>query len=125
MGNGRRIFSAILGLVFLALGGLPLLNAFKVIGFSLPTLPMIIFWVLALLGAIILIIDGFKEEQMGFGARKIIGIISFVIALILIVYGLGSFQILPFTLPALSIIIIDLVFILAGLFLIIGSFFQF
>jgi hypothetical protein len=125
MGAGRQIFSGVLGLIFLALGGIPLLNELKVISFNLPTVPMIIFWVLALVGAVLLIVDGFKEEQMGFGARKIIGIISFVIALILIVYGLGSFGILPFTLPAFSIIIIDIIFALAGLFLIIGAFVQF
>jgi hypothetical protein len=125
MGAGRQIFSGVLGLIFLALGGIPLLNELKVISFNLPTVPMIIFWILALVGAILLIVDGFKEEQMGFGARKIIGIISFVIALILIVYGLGSFNILPFTLPAFSMIIINIIFVLAGLFLIIGSFIQF
>jgi hypothetical protein len=125
MGYGRQIFSGVLGLIFFALGGIPLLNELKVISFNLPTVPMIIFWILALIGAILLIVDGFKEEQMGFGARKIIGIISFVIALILIVYGLGSFSILPFTLPAFSMIIINIIFVLAGLFLIIGAFVQF
>jgi hypothetical protein len=125
MGAGRQIFSGVLGLIFLALGGIPLLHSLKVISFSLPTVPTIIFWILALIGAVLLIVDGFKEEQMGFGARKIIGIISFVIALILIIYGLGSFNILPFALPGISVLVINIIFVLAGLFLIMGAFIQF
>ncbi len=121
MGSGRKTFSIILGLIFLALGGIPLLNSLNVIGFSLPTIPMIVFWILALLGALFLIIDGFKEGAE-FGAKKTIGMISIVFALILIVFGLGSFGILPFALPEVSVIIINILFAVAGLLLIIGGF---
>lgn len=121
MGSGRKAFSIILGLIFLVLGGIPLLNTLNVIGFSLPTIPTIIFWVLALLGALFLIIDGFKEGAE-IGAKKTVGIISIVFALILIVYGLGSFGILPFALPAVGEIVINILFAVAGLLLILGGF---
>ncbi len=122
MGSGRKTFSIILGLIFLALGGIPLLNALNVIGFSLPTVPMIVFWALALLGALFLIIDGFKEEAgFGSGGSKMIGIISIVLALVLIAFGLGSFGVLPFALPDVSMLIINILFTLAGLLLVVGG----
>jgi hypothetical protein len=121
MDDARKAFSVILGLVFLVLGVIPLLNYFKVISFSLPTVPLIILSILALAGAVMLVWDGFKEEQ-SFGSTKTIGIISIVIALILIVWGLNYFGILPFSLPSIAQLIIDIVFTLAGLLLIIGAF---
>ncbi len=123
MDDARKAFSVILGLVFLALGLIPLLNYFKVISFSLPTVPLIILSILALAGAVMLVIDGFKEESQGFtGANKAIGIISIIVALILIVWGLNYFGILPFSLPSIAQLIIDILFTLAGLLLIIGAF---
>lgn len=122
MGGGRKIFTAILGLVFLALGIIPLLNEFGIISFNLPTIPKIIFWVLALLGAVVLIIDGFKEERE-FGAAKTVGIISIVLALVLVVFGLGSFGVLPFAIPEFGMIVINILFVVAGIFLILGAFF--
>jgi hypothetical protein len=88
MGGGRKAFSIILGLIFLVLGAIPLLNYFNVISFSLPRLPMIVLSILALAGAIMLIVDGFKEEQGFTGATKAIGIASIIIALVLVVAGL-------------------------------------
>jgi hypothetical protein len=120
-GTGRKIFSVILGLIFLALGAIPLLNKFNVISFSLPRFPMMVLWILALLGAILLIYTGFKEAQ-NIGAAKIIGIISIVMALVLLAWGIGSFGILPFNIPAVGILIIDILFVLAGILLIIGVF---
>ena len=122
-GNARKIFSVVLGLIFLALGVIPLLNYFKVMSFSLPTVPLIALSILALAGAVMLVWDGFKEESQGFtGANKVIGIISIVVALILIVWGLNYFGILPFSLPSIAQLIIDIIFTLAGLLLIIGAF---
>jgi len=120
-GDARKVFSVILGLVFLALGVIPLLNYFKVISFSLPTVPLIVLSILALVGAVMLVIDGFKEEQ-SFGSTKTIGIISIVMALILIIYGLNYFGILPFSIPAVGGLIIDILFTIAGILLIIGAF---
>lgn len=120
-GAGRKIFSVILGLLFLALGGIPLLNNLKVISFQLPTIPMIVFWILALLGAIVLIIDGFSESRFGFGAPKVVGALSIILALVLVFYGLGSFGILPFAIPEIGIIVINILFVIAGLFLLIGG----
>lgn len=123
MGQGRKAFSIILGLIFLVLGVIPLLNYFNVISFSLPTIPLIILSILALAGAVMLIWDGFKEESQGIGgANKAIGIASIIVALILIVWGLNYFGILPFSLPSIAKLIIDIIFTLAGLLLVIGAF---
>jgi hypothetical protein len=121
MGGGRKAFSIILGLIFLVLGVIPLLNYFKVMSFSLPTVPLIVLSILALAGAVMLVIDGFKEGQ-SFGSTKVIGIISIIMALILIVYGLNYFGILPFSIPAVGGLIIDILFTIAGILLIIGAF---
>lgn len=121
IGTARKAISIILGLIFVVLGGLPLLNRFNLVSFTLPRLPMMVLWVLALIGAIVLIVDGFKETQ-NIGAAKAIGIASIVMALILIVWGIGSFGILPFTIPAVGILIIDIVFVVAGILLVIGTF---
>ncbi len=119
IGAARKAISVILGLIFIVLGALPLLNKFKILSFSLPTFPTMVLWVLALIGAIVLIIDGFKETQ---NMAKPIGIASIVMALILIVWGIGSFGILPFSIPAVGILIIDIIFVVAGILLVIGTF---
>jgi hypothetical protein len=121
IGGARKAMSIILGLIFFVLGGLPLLNKFNILSFSLPRLPMMVLWILALVGAIVLIIDGFHEAR-NIGPAKAIGIASIVMALILIVWGVGSFGILPFTIPAVGILIIDIIFVIAGILLILGTF---
>ncbi|MBW2990720.1 hypothetical protein KY348_03380 [Candidatus Woesearchaeota archaeon] len=121
-GSSRKVFSIILGLIFLILGSIPLLNTLGVIDFSLPDIPLIIFWVLALLGALVLIIDGFSESRFGIGAGKTVGALSILLALVLIIYGLGSFGILPFALPDVGMLVINILFTLAGILLIIGGF---
>lgn len=121
MGGGRKLFSGLLGLVFLVLGGIPLLNAMGAISFTLPKIPLIVLWVLALLGALVLIIDGFKE-MTEFGVKKMIGIMSIIMAVILIVYGLSSFGVLPFALSGIGLIVINVLFVISGLFLIFGIF---
>ena len=39
MGGPRKPISLIMGLVFLAFGGIPLLNQFGLVGFTIPVLP--------------------------------------------------------------------------------------
>jgi hypothetical protein len=122
MMGGSKVFSAILGILFIAMGLIPLLHSMNVIGFSIPTIPGIVIWILAFIGAIMLVIDGFKELVHGFGIAKLMSILSILMAAFLIVYGLAFFSILPFTLPALGVMIINIVFIVAGILMILGTF---
>ncbi len=122
MGAGRKAFSLIVGLVFLILGGIPLLSAMNIIGFDLPSIPTFIFWVLALLGAVALIIDGFSEGRGFGGGKKVVAFISIILAVVLVIYGLGSFGVLPFSIPEVGVLVVNIIFTLAGLLLIIGGF---
>ena len=124
MMGGRKIMSIVLGLILLILGLIPLLNMMKVISFSLPTLPEFILWTAGMVGAIVLIVDGFQEMQE-FGFGKIIMVLSFVVALIIFLYGLNSFNILPFPLPALGVMFVNIVLVIAGILLVIGGFIGF
>lgn len=124
MMGGRKIMSIILGLILLVLGLIPLLNMMGVISFSLPTLPEFILWTAGMVGAIVLIVDGFQEMQE-FGFGKIIMVMSFLVALVIFLYGLNSFNILPFSLPPLGVMFVNIILVVAGILLVIGGFIGF
>jgi len=124
MMGGRKIMSIVLGLILLVLGIVPLLNKFGVIKFTIPTIPEFILWTAGMVGAIVLIVDGFQEMQE-FGFGKIIMALSFLVALVIFLYGLSAFTILPFQMPVLGALFVYIVLVLAGLLLIIGGFIGF
>lgn len=124
MMGGRKIMSIIVGLILVVLGVIPLLNALKVISFSIPTLPEFILWTAGMVGAFVLIADALQEMQE-FGFGKIIMVLSFVIALVIFLYGANSFNILPFPLPALGVMFVNAILVVAGILLIIGGFIGF
>jgi len=121
-GEGRKYFGLILGLIFLALGVIPLLNQFGIIAFSLPTIPQMVLWILGVIGGILLLIDAMKEGQF----RQGLMIVSLILALALLVISviplLGTFGVISFALPAIGKTIIDVLFAVAGIMLIIGAF---
>jgi len=125
LGNGRKIIGSILGIIFLVLGGVPLLNQFKVIGFSLPAVPMIVLWVLGAISGVILVFDGIKEGSES-GLPKSLMLPTLIVAIALLVISviplLNMFNVVSFTLPAIGQIIIDALFAAAGLLLIIDAF---
>lgn len=120
--SARKAISAILGVIFLVLGVIPLLNQYGVIGFALPTVGGMILWVLAVIGGLFLLFDGFQEEQE---MRKALAVPSFIIALVLLAVGLvpllSSFGVIGFALPGFIYSIFDFLFAAAGLFLLIGA----
>jgi len=124
MMGGRKIMSIVLGIILLVLGVVPLLNSLGVIKFTIPTIPEFILWTAGMVGAIVLIVDGFQEMQE-FGFGKVIMALSFLVALVIFLYGLSAFTILPFTMPALGALFVYIVLVLAGLLLIIGGFIGF
>ncbi|MEM4260215.1 MAG: hypothetical protein QXG00_03190 [Candidatus Woesearchaeota archaeon] len=123
MGNGRKYFSFFLGLIFLVFGLLPLLNGAGIIKFTLPTLPSIILWILALIGGIVLFIDASKEA-MGMGRG--IMIITIIIGILVFIFGLipllVAMNVLNWNLPAFVNSLTEVLFTAAGIFLIIGAF---
>jgi hypothetical protein len=121
MMNGRKILSFVLGLILLAVGIIPMLNVFGVIGFTIPDLPLTILWVLALIGALFLIIDGFKEMQ-GMGFQKMEMLVSLLTALVIIVLGLGHFGVFSLSLGDVARIILNILLTIGGILLILGGF---
>ncbi len=125
MMGGRKIISFLLGLIMLALGAIPLLNQFKVIGFTLPALPNLVLWILGLAGGIFLIIDGF-HERMSMGLGKSVMWISILLGIVMFLFGLipilNSLGFIAFTLPTIASIVINVLFALSGILLFIGGF---
>lgn len=123
MGHGRKYLSFFLGLVFLIFGLLPLLKSVNIIKFSMPTIPSMILWILALVGGIVLFIDASKESMgMGRGIMTmtiVIGALVFIFGLIPL---LAAMNVLPWKLPAFVTSLTDVLFTAAGIFLIIGAF---
>ncbi len=128
MGGGRKIISFILGAIMLALGGIPLLFQWKIIKFTLPVLPNLLLWILGLAGGIFLIVDGFKE-RMSMGMGQSLMWISILVGIVLFLFGLipilNAMKIIAFTLPALGLMLISILFIISGFLLFIGSFMGF
>ncbi len=119
----RKIVSFILGVIFLILGLVPLLDRFNIISFSIPNIGGLFLWVLAVIGGLWLIFDGLREDQsFSFG----IGHITIIVGLILLAFGLipllYNFGIIPFTLPAFLNLISEVIYVIAGVLLIIGGF---
>ena len=122
-GEGRKAIGLILGLIFIVLGGLPLLNRFGVIGFSLPTIPEIVLWVLGAIGGLVLLFDALKEgQEMERGLMLPTLILGLVLLAISLIPLLGQFGVIGFALPAIGQMIIDILFAIAGILLIIGAF---
>jgi len=119
----RKIISLLLGLGFLALGTIPLLNKFNVIGFTLPALPMLAIWVLCVAGGVFLLVDAIAEQSEN-ALRMISALVGIVVLAIGVVPLLNQFNVISFQLPFVGQII-DFLFVAAGLLLVIGGFMDF
>jgi hypothetical protein len=122
----KGYLSAIAGLILIALGIIPLLNHFGVIGWNFPAgiigvLFSIMFYIAAAAG-LWLIIDGFMEDDTIRMVTVLLGIVIMIAALIPL---LNSFKVIPFGLPFLTPTIVQGVFVVEGLFLLIAAFAMF
>lgn len=115
--------SLILGVILIALGLIPLLNTWGIIGFALPggILGLILGiapWIIAIVG-VFLLVEGFLEDDA-------MRMITIIVALTIIGAGLipilHSFGILGFTIPFLTPMILKIIFVVEGLFLAIAAF---
>lgn len=125
MGGPRKPISLIMGLVFLAFGGIPLLHSMKVIGFSIPVLPQTILYVLSVAGAVFLLWDAISENMAMMGFAQMARMATFVMALVLLAVGLipllHSFGVIGFALPEFASIVIETLYIVTGFLLIYGG----
>ena len=123
-GFGRKPLSLILGLVFVIIGLIPLLNGFGVIPFGLPIdVRGVILWVLAIVASVILLLDSLKMEGFGIGSQ--LRIVSIVGGLLLLAVGLipilHSFGVLGFTIPEVADTIKNVLFMVFGALLLYGG----
>ncbi|MFH1505529.1 MAG: hypothetical protein ABIE94_00895 [archaeon] len=115
--GGRSFLSLILGLIVLALGLIPFLNAMGVIGFGLPAfltnaIAQSGIYVLAGVG-FYLLIDGFMEEgpvQVG----------SIIVALAIVAIGIVNIF-LGYKISFLGPMVYNVIFSVVGILLIIGA----
>ncbi len=125
MGGPRKPISLVMGLVFLAFGGIPLLNSMNVVGFTIPVLPQTILYALSVVGAVFLLWDAISEGMAMMGLPQMIRMATFVMALVLLAVGLvpllHSFGAIGFTLPELAAIVVNTLYIVTGFLLLYGG----
>ena len=125
MGGPRKPVSLLLGLAFVILGALPLLNSFGVIGFALPPLQGLILWIVSVVGGVILLWDAISEGMAVMGIGQQVRMLSVVGGLVLLAVGiipiLNSFGVIAFTIPVIAAIIQDILFIVFGALLLYGG----
>ena len=122
----RKPISLVLGLAFLAIGGIPLLNQMHAISFTIPPLPAIILQILGIIGAVILLWDAMAEgmtAMMGF--PQMVRMTTFVVAVAIGAIGLipvlHSIGTIGFQLPVLAETILNVLYILTGFLLLYGG----
>ncbi|MFT4309701.1 MAG: hypothetical protein ACMXYL_04390 [Candidatus Woesearchaeota archaeon] len=113
----RKTVSILLGLVFLALGILPL-----VLGIDIMQTIGVALWILAIIGGLALLADGYIEHRE---MRPALSTPTTIVGLVLVVLGLIQtlfiFNVIAFQIPGFVYLALDFVFIAGGLFLIIGG----
>ncbi len=121
----RKPISLVMGLVFLAFGGIPLLNQMKVVSFSIPVLPQAILYGLSVAGAVFLLWDAISENMAMMGFPQMIRMATFVMALVLLAIGLipllHSMGTIGFALPEFAAIVVDTLYVVTGFLLIYGG----
>ena len=121
----RDTISFFIGVFLAALGIIPLLNKFGVIGFTLPSfltnlLAQIAIWIIAVAGLYV-VIDGFVEPPAHNLHWILIcaGIVLFVVGLLPILF---TFKVIGFSIPFLNnLIVYQTLITLEGILLIIGG----
>ncbi|MBN2454206.1 hypothetical protein JXB11_01535 [Candidatus Woesearchaeota archaeon] len=121
----RKPISLLLGVIFLALGVLPLLNQFGVIGFGLPTIPGLVVSILAIIGAVFLFWDGIGENMGAMGITQQIMFASYIVGVVALAFGLipllNSMGVIGFSLPAVGATIINALYVVIGCLLLYGG----
>ncbi len=115
--------SALVGLVLLVFGAIPILSNFNLLPFKLPvfmsSLPAQLLPFIIAVGAFWLIIDAFMEDG---GIRAISLIIGVLILAVGVLTLLNRFKIIGFALPFVTPMVYSVMFVVLGIFLIIAGF---
>ncbi|MCB9359462.1 hypothetical protein H6503_06015 [Candidatus Woesearchaeota archaeon] len=113
--------SLITGLIATFLSGIPLLNSWKLIKWNLPFAleSSVLLWVIAVVGAYLLIDSFLSEDDMIMWISAGIAAIILILAIIQILFTL---EILSFGIPFLGITALRVLFLVEGLGLIIAGF---
>ncbi len=115
--------SALGGLFFVVLGGLPLLQGLNIISFGLPDfmatlLGKVIPFILAA-GALWLVVDSLMEDD----TLRVISLITGILILAAgILTALSQFRVVAFALPFLTPVVFNVLFVVLGFFLLIAAF---
>ena len=126
MGGPRKPISLLVGLLFVALGLIPLLFSFGVIGFDLPiSIAGIILWVLSVVGGVILLWDAIGENMQIMGIGQQLRMASIAGGLLLLAVGLipilNQFGVIGFSIPEFADIIKNVLFVVFGGLLLYGG----
>lgn len=113
--------SLVAGIIVVALGGIPLLNSWGILGFSLPfALSMnILLWLVAAVGAYLLIDTFLSEDDAVMWTSAIIAVVILAIAIIQI---LSNFGVIGFGIPFITLTLLRVLFVVEGAGLIIAGF---
>ncbi|MBN2142118.1 hypothetical protein JW711_02190 [Candidatus Woesearchaeota archaeon] len=124
--SARDWISFFIGLVLFAVGIIPLLSKFKIIGFGLPgfmssLMGSIFFWIIAIAGAYI-IVDGIIEPA-GHMLHTALLIIGFVFVIAGLIPILHSFKVIGFSVPGLdNLVVYNIIIVVEGLMLMSAGF---
>ncbi|MFH1182090.1 MAG: hypothetical protein V1702_03985 [Candidatus Woesearchaeota archaeon] len=125
MMGSRKIASYGLGFVMLVLGLIPLLNLFSVISFSIPVIPMMILYVLAVIAGILLFWDGISEGMSAMGMGQMLMFASYALAIASLAIGivpiLGALNVIAFSFGFIGTTIVYALFVIDGILLIFGG----
>ena len=118
----KGVISFFVGILLLALGVIPLLSTWGVLGFTLPgfilnILPAVAIWVLPVL-AFLLFVDATDEDGGIKGITIIVGLLFLALGVIQI---LSNFGVIGFSLP-LGATVYQILLAVEGLFLFIAAF---
>jgi len=121
--SGKKISSFILGVIILALGLIPILEGFGVIGFKLPMAGLFMALKVAsaifAVGGVFILVDAHLEDHTLKVPSTIIGIILMGLG----VFGLlSAFGVIPFGIPFMSAMVVNSLYTIEGLFLVIAAF---
>ncbi len=113
--------SLISGLIVIALGGIPLLNSWGLLGFSLPIVigSPILLWVVAVVGAYLLIDTFLSEDDTIMWISAGVAFVILAIAIIQILNGMG---IIGFGIPFITQTVLNVLFVIEGIGLLVAGF---
>jgi len=113
--------SLLIGIIVTALGGIPLLNSWGLLPWSLPFAlsANILLWFVAAVGAYLLIDTFLSEDDALMWISAAVAIVILAIAIIQI---LNNFGVIGFGIPFISLTLLRILFVIEGIGLIIAGF---